>query len=74
MRAMKEYQSLFPTCSTNQPIRLEASPRYLKQSAFVAKRISNILPDVKLIFILRNPVNVLLSYIAFVAVESGKSK
>ena len=71
MDAVKEYESFFSRCSSNQPIRLEASPLYLKQSALVARRMHMILPDAKLIFILREPVSVLLSYIIF---KSGISR
>ena len=44
---------------------VEASPNYLAYKENVAPRIQALLPDVKLLFILRNPVDRLLSYYNF---------
>jgi hypothetical protein len=71
VRALNEYKSFFSCCSSKHSIRLEASPQYLMQSSFVAKQMYDILPKTKLIFILREPVSVLCSYIKF---KSGISK
>ena len=63
--AIQEYQSFFGRCKPNHTIRLEASPQYLMYSDLVAARIFEVLPNIKMIFILREPVSALLSYIKF---------
>jgi len=63
--ATQEYKTFFARCQPNHSIRLEASPQYLMYSDLVAKRIFEILPDIKIIFILREPVSALFSYIKF---------
>lgn len=63
--SLKEYEPYFSHCSSSCPIRLEASPQYLMFSDKIAKRINDFLPGIKLLFILREPVSVLLSYIKF---------
>jgi hypothetical protein len=63
--ATQEYKSFFARCQSNHSIRLEASPQYLMYSDVVAQRIFEILPDIKIIFILREPVSALFSYIKF---------
>jgi hypothetical protein len=63
--ATQEYESFFARCQSMHSIRLEASPQYLMYSDLVAERIFEILPDIKIIFILREPVSALLSYIKF---------
>lgn len=45
----------------NERIRLEASPGYLGEAAQVAPRIHALIPDVKLLFILREPMDRFLS-------------
>ena len=51
------YESYFSHCSDEVPIRMEATPHYLQWAEKVAPYMSKIIPDVKLIFILRNPVD-----------------
>jgi len=69
-KALEKYRSYFARCSSNIPIRLEASPRYLKLSSLVAKKMHNYLPNVKLIFILREPISVLISYLKWKSTSS----
>jgi len=71
--ALKKYESYFSRCSSNEPVRLEASPRYLKLSDSVAALMHNYLPNIKLIFILREPVSVLISYINWKSTSRKKS-
>jgi hypothetical protein len=54
--AASDYASHFASAG-DQPILLEASPAYLGEAAEVAPRIRAMLPDVKLLFILRNPID-----------------
>jgi hypothetical protein len=63
--AIQEYRSFFSRCRPKHSIRLEASPQYLRYSDLVAKRIFELLPEIKIIFILREPLNTLFSYIKF---------
>jgi len=62
---IKKYEFYFTHCSSSQTIRIEASPQYLMLSGSVTKRMHSLLPHIKLIFILREPVSALLSYIKF---------
>lgn len=59
---LDDYKKLF-AARTIETAAGEASPRYL-DSAGTAGRIRHVLPDVKLIAILRNPVNRALSHFA----------
>jgi len=70
---IKEYQSFFSLCSSSQLIRVEASPLYLMESSSVVESMYKILPNLKLIFILREPVSILLSYIKFKSVISAET-
>jgi hypothetical protein len=64
-KALKKYGSYFSSCSSETPIRLEASPSYLKFSDSIAGSMYYYLPNIKLIFILREPISVLLSYLTW---------
>lgn len=57
---LQSYAELF-NCESSQTIRLEASPDYLVGGEEVAASIHSLLPDAKLIFILREPVSRLVS-------------
>ena len=57
----KKYFSL----KNNEKIMLEASPNYLGSKVNITTRIKQLLPQVKLLFILRNPVDRLYSYYNF---------
>jgi len=50
------YESYFSHCSSRATIRLEATPHYLQWGEKIAHPMSRILPNVKLIFILREPI------------------
>ena len=60
----KQYASYFSPTAENT-ILFEASPDYLAYKENVAPRIKQVLPDVKLLFVLRNPVARLYSYFNF---------
>ena len=56
------YLNYFDGCPNGGTVCLEASPKYMALGRDVALRIQAALSDVKLIFILREPVSRLLSY------------
>ena len=59
-----KYASYFsPTAETT--VLFEASPEYLTYKENVAPRIKRLLPDAKLLFVLRNPVDRLYSHFNF---------
>lgn len=61
------YKNHFKSCNSSTKIRLEASPRYLQGGNPVANAIHKQIPDAKLIFILREPIERFLSrYISLV--------
>jgi len=60
-REYEKYFNFSEPCS----IAVEASPNYLGYKENVAPRIKKLIPDAKLIFILRNPVERLYSYYNF---------
>jgi hypothetical protein len=51
------YSRYFERARPGAAIRMEASPVYLNEAAAVAPRIRHLLPDAKLLFILRDPVD-----------------
>lgn len=53
---LDEYEANFSHCDKNHKIIIEASPQYIVWGNEVAHIIARILPQVKLIFILREPV------------------
>jgi len=55
------YARHFSTCSKRARVIMEASPGYLGEAATVAPRISELIPNAKLLFILRDPVERLYS-------------
>lgn len=55
--AMEEYRAYFSECNDRHSIRIEATPHYLQFAEKIAPLIHNTLPDVRLIFILRDPVS-----------------
>lgn len=57
---LAEYEDQFSSCG-NSRIRLEASPDYLSGGRSVASAIRQVVPETKLIFILREPVGRLIS-------------
>lgn len=60
----KRYASFFSPTSEHR-VLLEASPNYLAYKENVAPRIKKLFPDIKLLFILRNPVGRLYSHFNF---------
>lgn len=60
---LEKYESYFNHCE-NQKIRLEATPVYL-YSPGTPEKIKQSLPNVKIIFILRDPIDRLVSYYRF---------
>jgi len=50
------YAGYFRKCTADQHILMEASPAYLGEADIVAPRIHALLPDAKLLFILREPI------------------
>jgi hypothetical protein len=71
---LEKYYQYFNRCYDNTMIRIEASPRYLMKGEQVAKNIQRYLPDVKLLFILRDPVSLLLSYIKWKSNQTGRKR
>ena len=55
-RSLREYAGYFSHCPAEVPIVMEASPGYLGDAELVVPRIAQILKDVRILFILRDPV------------------
>lgn len=55
------YARYFSHCKESVPVVMEASPGYLGESASVVPRMASLLQDVKLLFILRDPIERLYS-------------
>jgi len=51
------YGCYFGANSIDFPVRMEASPGYLGESSTVAPRIAQLVPDTRLLFILRDPID-----------------
>lgn len=51
------YAAYFQHCNARVPVRMEASPGYLGEAATVAPRMRALIPDVKVLFLLRDPVD-----------------
>ncbi len=64
-RDQTNYGAYFRRCAYAVPIVMEASPAYLAEAPVVAPRMAQLLPDVKLLFILRNPIDRLYSSYKF---------
>jgi len=52
----RRYATFFERCDQSVPVLMEASPGYLGEAATVAPRLRALVPGVKLLFILRDPV------------------
>jgi hypothetical protein len=52
----RRYGAFFEHCHRQVPIRVEASPAYLGDAATVAPRMRRLAPDMKVLFILRDPI------------------
>ena len=57
----KEYCDLFPSAQQDK-ILIEATPTYLDRGGEVAGRIKQLLPNARLVFVLREPVARVVSY------------
>ncbi len=68
---LKLYTRFFNDCSDSKKIRVEASPAYLYGGRELAAAISKWLPDVRLVFILRDPVQRFLSHFRYARTKSG---
>ncbi len=60
------YSNLFENnCRNEAPVYMEASPGYLSEAEKVSKQLANTIPDAKILFILRDPVERMLSNYKF---------
>ena len=59
--AYKQYCDLFPSAHGDK-ILIEATPTYLDRGGEVAERIKQLLPNARLVFVLREPVARVVSY------------
>ena len=57
----RRYGSYFAHCNPRTRVLVEASPGYLGEAAMVAPRVRALVPNVKMLFILRDPVERLYS-------------
>lgn len=55
VRDRENYAAYFQRCGSDTPVVMEASPGYLGEADTVVDRMHAMLPDVKLLFILRDP-------------------
>lgn len=62
--SLEGYDALFPGARPDQ-MRMEASPGYLAESAIAAPAIAALVPDARVLFILRDPIDRLLSGFVF---------
>jgi hypothetical protein len=58
----KDYQSQFLGSTTQPKLYVEATPMYLHGGAVIANRIASVLPEAKIMFVLRNPTDRVISY------------
>lgn len=61
---LREYLNNFK-CDDTDKLFLESSPGYLAESKYVCSRMLSIIPDVNLLFILRDPIERLISSFTF---------
>ena len=59
---INEYSKYFRNCAQETPVLLEASPQYMQGGLATAKLIHKYLPDVRLVFVLREPVERMISF------------
>lgn len=64
-QTLKKYESFFGHCPSSSKVQLEASPVYLSGGKWIAEQIQQIMPDSKIVFILREPVGRYVSHIKF---------
>jgi hypothetical protein len=61
----QDYISFFEACNSYDKVLMESSPGYLSEAEKVSHRLHAKLPDAKLLFILRDPVERLISSFRF---------
>jgi len=61
-RVYRDYCALFPSTYESDSVLIEATPTYLDRGRPVARRIKDLLPNAKLVFVLREPTARLQSY------------
>ena len=71
---LDRYREYFRDCKNSSLLRIEANPRYLMEGEKIARSIYKYLPDVKLLFILREPTSLLMSYIIWKSNQTGKKR
>ena len=59
------YAKYFDRCNTENSVVMEASPGYLGEAELVAPRMHSMIPDAKILFILRDPIDRLYSLYNF---------
>lgn len=62
---IKFYSKYLDRCSPDAAVAVEATPGYLEGAEVAARRIRQLLPAVRLLFILRNPIDRFYSYYNF---------
>ena len=58
----ESYQSQFLGNDSEPKLFVEATPQYLHGGTTIANRIGSVLPDAKVLFVLRNPADRIISY------------
>lgn len=58
----RDYCALFPSTYESDSVLIEATPTYLDRGGRLARNIKHLLPNARLIFVLREPTARLLSY------------
>jgi len=58
----EQYQSQFIGNDSEPKLFVEATPQYLPGGATIANRIGSVFPDAKILFVLRNPADRVISY------------
>lgn len=62
---LKNYSNFFSKCDSNARVKMEASPGYLAAGVDVVKNMYTLVPDAKILFILRSPIDRLYSSYSF---------
>lgn len=62
---LKSFSKYFKHRRRGEKILMESTPRYMRYGREVASRIKTVLPNVKLMFLLRNPIDRLYSHYNF---------
>jgi len=65
MQDISRYESLFARCSKEKPIVMEATPGYFYGGANLATGIRDVIPNVKIVILLRDPAARCVSFFTF---------